>query len=171
MRLVACALTAVAASVLAALSAPSGEASGGTVGDGCLVVTNGFGKVAFTLSRGVVFGRFGEGTVKIEDLDVASTSVPKVYNALPVKIGERKYSYTGTLVRFRTTGPVRISIYAQFIDLSVVGRGTALLSASSFDFADNLFSVDAASFCEEGFQPLPLKPTRFPIAAPADTTS
>lgn len=162
---------AVAASVLAVFSAASGRASGGTVGDGCLVVSNGFGRVSFTLTRGVVFGRFGEGTVKIEDLDETDSSVPKVYNALQVKVGEHKYSYTGNLVRFRTTGPVKVSINAQFIDLSVVGKGTALLSANSFDVPDNVFSVDAASFCEEGFQELPLKPTKFPIAAPADTAS
>jgi hypothetical protein len=160
---------AVAASVLAVFSPASGRASGETVGDGCLVVTNGFGKVSFTLTRGVVFGRFGEGTVRIDDLDDLGSSVPKVYNALQVKVGDHKYSYTGSLVRFRTTGPVRITINAQFIDLSVVGKGTALLSANSFDVPDNLFSVDAASFCEEGFQEFPLKPARFSIAAAADT--
>jgi hypothetical protein len=169
-RLVACVSVAVAASVLAVFSVPPGRASGDTVGDGCLVVTNGFGRISFTLTRGVVFGRFAEGTVKIDDLDETDSTTPKVYNATQVKVGEHRYSYTGNLVRFRTSGPVRININAQFIDLSVVGKGSAVLWANSFDVLDNLFSVDASSFCEEGFQELPLKPTRFPIAAPADTT-
>ena len=50
-------------------------------------------------------------------------------------------------LRFRTTGAVRISVTAQFIDLSVVGKGAAWLSATSFDpdFAGR-FSVDTDSF-------------------------
>ncbi len=166
MRLVACACLAVAAGVLVVASPPSGRASGGTLGDGCLVVAGGFGKISLTLTRGVVFGRFGEGTVKIEDLTADDGTPPRVYNAPQVRVGDRRYSYTGNLVRFRTSGAVRININAQFIDLSVVGKGVAVLWSGTFDVLNNLFSVDSASFCEEGFQELPVKSTRFVISNP-----
>ena len=71
-------------------------------------------------------------------------------------------------VRFRATGPTKLIINAQFIDLSVAGKGTAVLSVGGFlpDITGNKFSVDAASFCEEGFQQMPPLPTRVPISSP-----
>jgi hypothetical protein len=167
-RLTFCAFLAVVAVAAASVSVSSGLASDTTVGDGCVVVQDGFGKVWLNLSRGVVFGRFQGGKVTIED-QTGSDGVPKVTgddSLVRTKVGENRTSYTGDLVRFRTSGAVKIYINAQFIDLSAVGKGTALLSADKFEVFDNLFSVDSASFCEEGFQEFPAKPTRFPIIGP-----
>jgi len=58
-------------------------------------------------------------------------------------------------------------VNAQFIDLSVAGRGAATLYVGSFipDFAGK-FSVDASSFCEANWQRMPLIPTRYSISSP-----
>ncbi len=86
----------------------------------------------------------------------------------PAKISDHVWRYgPADNLRFRATGPTKLIVNAQFIDLSVAGRGSAILSAASFDqtFAGS-FSVDAASFCGDKFQQMPLTPTRFSISSP-----
>jgi hypothetical protein len=179
MRPLLCAAVILASGLVVGIVAPRGDATANTPGDGCLVVTQGLGKVTISLTRGVVFGRFQQGTVKIDDVvagdgstvKVIAGTVPlagvKVTSPLPgAKTGDNVRLYTGDQVRFRTTGAVRITINAQLIDLSVAGKGTATLSATTFepDFSGT-FSVDAASFCEDNFQQMPATSTRFQIAS------
>jgi hypothetical protein len=171
MRPLLCAAVILASGLAVGIFAPRGEATANTPGDGCLVVQEGLGKVTIWLTRGVVFGRFLQGTVKIDDVVAGDGSTTKVIagtSPLPgVKFGDRARVYTGDQVRFRTTGAFRITLNAQRIDLSVAGKGTATLSATTFepDFSGT-FSVDAASFCEDNFQQMPATSTRFQISSP-----
>jgi hypothetical protein len=158
----------LAVGAAAGLAAPQGRATTRTPGDGCLVVQSGFGKVTVVLTRGVLFGRAQSGTVTIDDL-VAGDGTPRVFgfSITRTRVADRTYQYSGANLRFRSTGAVRLTVSdATFIDLSVVGRGAATLSSGTFDVPFNLFSVDSASFCEEGFQQMPVKPTRFVLASP-----
>jgi hypothetical protein len=180
MRPLLCAAFVLASGLVVGIFAPGGDASANTPGDGCLVVQEGLGKVAISLTRGVVFGRFQQGTVRIDDVvagdgstvRVIAGTAPlagvKVTSPLPgAKTSDHARLYTGDEVRFRTTGAVRISVNALRIDLSVAGKGTATLSATTFepDFSGT-FSVDAASFCEDNFQQMPATATRFQISSP-----
>jgi hypothetical protein len=58
-------------------------------------------------------------------------------------------------------------VNAQSVDLSVAGKGKAVLSVNGFsqDIAGK-FSVDAGSFCEDGFQKMPLNPTKVLVSSP-----
>jgi hypothetical protein len=166
-RLVAClvALTAVAAGFEAA----SGVAADKTPGDGCLVVQNGFGLVTVTVTRGVAIGRVGAGAITVEDTAVDDGKAPKVKGAQTLRAltgGRIRYESDSTM-RFRVSGGSKLTLNAQYVNLSFVGRGTAVLSAAGFEDVPgvdmNLFSYDAASFCEDNYQTLPGKPTRYSI--------
>lgn len=140
-------------------------------GDGCLVVDNGLGKVTINLKRGVVFGRFSSGLLNVNDLD--GDAKPPTINAgqtgtpQGVKISDHVTQYSADSMRFRTSGPEKLTINAQAIDLSVAGKGTVTLSSAGFepDFAGT-FSVDAASFCSDNFQQMPAVPKKFSISTP-----
>jgi hypothetical protein len=86
-----------------------------------------------------------------------------------VKIGEHVWKYgTATGVRFRTNGagPTKLTVYAQSMDLSVAGKGTAILSVTTFiPSISGTFSVDAASFCSEKFQQMPIAATKYQISS------
>lgn len=156
-------LIAVSGGVFAA----TGSARSTAPGDGCLVVSQGYGKVTVTLTRGVLFGRYSEGQLTYNDRggDVHLPSVPGV---TPTKPTDHTWLYSNANdVRFRTTGPTKLTINAQLINLSVAGKGTTTLTAGGFDpsFAGR-FSVDSDSFCEDNFQKMPVVPTKFQIASP-----
>jgi hypothetical protein len=172
MRPLLCAAFILATGLVVGVFAPGGEATTSTPGDGCLVVANGNGTVTVKLTRGVVFGRFQEGDVTIDDLSTSDGPIPSVYapGAL-VKLGDHRAEYTGSLIRFRTNGAVKIVVNAQSIALSVVGKGTAVLFAgdAAGKFIPRLsgtFSVDAASFCQDNLQQMPAASTRFQISSP-----
>jgi hypothetical protein len=142
-------------------------------GDGCLVVNKGFGKITLMLSRGIVFGRFQSGTLSYTDQDTTDnvTNLPKVPGVAFTKVNDHVWTYgpadTPTGVRFRSAGPTKLTVNAQSIDLSVAGKGKAVLSVAGFsqDIAGK-FSVDDDSFCEDNFQKMPLSPTKFLISSP-----
>jgi hypothetical protein len=153
------------------VAAPAGVATSSTPGDGCLVVSDGFGRVTINLTRGVVFGRFQSGSLLASDL---GAPLPRVTNALgqqlaPVKISDHLWKFgTADNVRFRTSGATKLTIReATFIELSVVGRGTTILSATTFDpTLAGKFSVDAASFCQDNLEQMPAVATKYPISSP-----
>jgi hypothetical protein len=150
--------------------AAAGEAQANSPGDGCLVVNKGFGKMTLTLSRGIVFGRFQSGTLTYTDQDTSDsvTNLPKVPGVSPTKVNDHVWTYgPADLVRFRSAGPTKLTVNATSVDLSVAGKGKAVLSVNGFiqDIAGK-FSVDASSFCEDGFQKMPLNPTRVLISSP-----
>jgi hypothetical protein len=188
MRPLLCAVVVLASGLVVGVVAPGGVASPSTVGDGCLVVQDGFGRVTVSLTRGIVFGRFQQGLLKVANpvpTDISSTgkgvvSPVKVFPAVPTKVTERWTTYSGEQVgeqvRFRTSGPVKIVVDAQGTDLSVVGKGLAILGAndqvgSATPKFSGTFSVDAASFCQDNFQEMPAVQKRFPIATPLTAPS
>ncbi len=170
-RLLAGVALVVVAGAIAGVFATGGDARSSTPGDGCLVVNKGFGKMTITLTRGVVFGRFQEGTLAYSDQDSGdtTTNLPKVPGVTPTKVNDHvwKFVAAGPNVRFRSAGPTKLIINAQSVDLSVAGKGTATLFLDRWiqDFAGK-FSVDATSFCEDNFQKMPLTPTKFQISSP-----
>jgi hypothetical protein len=157
----------VVSGLVAGVAATSGDARSSTPGDGCLVVSQGFGKITVTLTRGVIFGRFQSGSLSYNDQG-GTPSLPKVPLVIPVKLGDHVWKYgPADNLRFRATGPTRLTVNATFIDLSVAGRGSAILSAANFEQTiAGSFSVDAASFCGDNFQQMPLTPARFSISSP-----
>ena len=180
MRLFLCALAVLACGVVVGVAAPRGAAKTSAPGDGCLVVDSGFGNVTVSLSRGVIFGRVSSiNTITVDDLNPAD-SPPQILGAgsrtlLPD--GRVRYTgnQTGTPIRFRSTGAVKLRITdATLLDLSVAGKGTASLSSGTFDVpGQNLYSVDAASFCQDKFLVvpppttlLPGKPVKLSISSP-----
>jgi len=146
----------------AALAASSSQATRSAPGDGCLVVRDGKGIVIIN-ARGFVFGRFDQGSVTIDES--APGGAAKVFGWEKKRLlSETRTQYIGYDVRFRASGLFRLTVNAVFIDISAAGRGVATLAAP--DFLDvGKFSVDADSFCESGFQPLPDLPRKFVIAS------
>jgi hypothetical protein len=159
MRIAALAALALLSAALVASSAPARR---GAAGDGCLVVRSGKGSVVIS-GRGFVFGRFDQGSVTVDESLPGGTV--KVFGFERRRfLSDTRTQYLGFDVRFRASGPFRIAVNAVFIDISAAGRGVATLAAP--DFLDvGTFSVDAASFCEEGFQALPDLPKRFVIGS------
>jgi len=171
MRLLVCA-SVLAVSVVAGVFAPGGTARSTTPGDGCLVVTKGYGRITVALTRGVVFGRFQSGTLKYDDQGLDPT-LPRVAGVRPTKLGDHVWVYgPGDGVRFRASGPTKLVVYAQSIDLSVAGRGAAVVSDAGLDAVPsvlnppyNAYSVDSGSFCEDNFQKMPQFPVRVQISS------
>lgn len=159
--LVACALA-----LLSALPAAVSQASRRVPGDGCLVVRDGRGIVTVA-GKGYVFGRFDQGNVVIEDPEPGAGTV-KVFGSDRTRpLSETRTIYIGDQVRFRASGRFKFRVNANSgIGLSVVGRGTAVLSSDDFLDAGE-FSVDTASFCDDGFQAMPDVPTRYVIGGSA----
>jgi hypothetical protein len=160
----------VLAIVTAGALAATGSAEPNALGDGCLVVKQGYGKVVVTLTRGVVLGRFQEGSVSYSDTDgdATSTNLPKVPGVTPTKLGDHLWKFGPAVnVRFRSSGPTKLIVNAQLIDLSVAGKGTATVWTNGFiqEFAGQ-YSVDDDSFCEAGFKKMPLAPTKVQISSP-----
>jgi hypothetical protein len=163
MRPLLCAAVVLVSGLVVGVFAPGGHATAQTPGDGCLVVQSGFGNVSMVLSRGAVFGRLQSGTVTTEDTVAGDGPPPKVTGAnIKTLLPDGRVRYKGDYLRFRTTGPVKIKIAdAVYLDLSVVGKGVAFLSAGTFGgVPNNLYSADAATFCEDNLLPLPVAPAK-----------
>lgn len=174
MRPLLCAALIVVSGVVAGVFAGEGTAKVATPGDGCLVVQNGFGRVTVTLMRGVVLGRFSQGTLFYNDQG-GDVNLPKVPGVQPTKslVNDHVWKYEGTPLRFRANGPTKLTIDAQWINLSVAGKGSASLSRAGLEFVpstlnppSNAYSVDSASFCAANFQKMPLTLTRVQISSP-----
>ena len=175
MRPLLCAAAILVSGAVAGVYAAVVSARSTTPGDGCLVVQGGFGKVTVTLTKGVVFGRYTDGFLLYNDQG-GDVNLPNVPGVFPTKslINDNVWKYSNaTNVRFRTTGPTKLTIDATFINLSVAGKGTAVLSRAGLTHVpstllppSNAYSVDAASFCEDNFQKMPLALTKVQIASP-----
>ena len=177
MRALLCAALIAVSGAVAGVFASSGAARTATPGDGCFVVESGFGKVSITLTRGVIFGRFQSGYLTYSDLNLDVTRLPTVSGQQATKTSEHVWTYpTSENARFRATGPTKLVIYAQAMDLSVAGKGYAWITKSGLDFAPstlnppyNAYSVDATSFCGAGFQKMPVLRTKVQISSPVAT--
>jgi hypothetical protein len=151
--------------LMLALPAGAGALKGGP-GDGTLVLENAQGVVGLAV-RGGVIGRFDQGTIEVVDVVLGDDNVPIVrgYQQM-TRFGPRRTEYSGEGVRFRLIGGFyRVRISAIAMDVSVVGRGTALLDGSGFSDQPGRFAVNGGPF-----QDMPDTPTRFtlgqPLAAP-----
>ncbi len=177
MRPLLCAALIAVSGVLAGIFASGVAAQSRTAGDGCLVVQGGYGRVYINLTRGVIFGRFESGYLQYSDLNLDVTQLPKVTGISPTKTKDHLWTYpTANNVRFRATGPTKLIVYAQSMDLSVAGKGTASIARNGLDFVPatltppaNAYSVDSASFCGANFQKMPLLPTKVQISSPVAT--
>jgi len=143
----------------------SASSQGGTAAsdDGCLAVSAGRGIVSVN-AKGFVFGRFDQGQVDIDDPIAADGQVRVFGWEKKRSLTETKTRYTGFGVRFRASGLFRFRIEAIGVDLSLAGKGTATVSSDDFIDAGE-FSIDAPSFCEANFQPVPDVPRKLVIAA------
>ena len=134
-------------------------------------MNKGFGKITITLSRGIVFGRFQSGTLTYTDQDTSDsvTNLPKVPGVSPDEGQRPRLDVRAGRPRPLPLGGADEADRerAASVDLSVAGKGKAVLSVNGFiqDIAGK-FSVDASSFCEDGFQKMPLNPTRVLISSP-----
>jgi len=140
--------------------------------DGCLVVNGGNGLVTITAQGGII-GRVSSGTVTIEDLNPADPSRPKVFGwDSKIDLSKTKTQYVGSPdLRFRFTGggPFHVVVNAVNIDLSVVGRGRALLSGAGIAQEGGSYSADAGSLCASGIKSFPDAPTRVVLGTPTTT--
>jgi len=175
MRPLLCAAVVLASGLVVGIFVPSGAASASAPGDGCLVVKSGFGNVSIALTRGVVFGRVQSAeSITTDDTVEGDFAPPRVIGADSRRVlqdGSVRYTTNATSpgsMRFRSTGAVKIKItQATFLDLSVVGKGVAVLSNGGLNGApNNQYSADAASFCQDAFLPLTLKPIKVSISSP-----
>jgi hypothetical protein len=160
-RLLVPLLILAAAVPAAALSARAPQPT-----DGTLAVRDGRGKVTVVI-KGSLIGRFGSGTLKIEDLDGNEGSDPVVRGYKTVKWGRGNApTYSGKNVRFRLIGGrFRVQFSGKGLFFSLVGHGKVLLdgSGSLTDriFYDGFYSLNGAE--EES---LPDDPMWFQLTAP-----
>ena len=116
-------------------------------GDGTLVVDNGNGSVVVR-ARGGILGRFDQGSVIISDLDPTDGRVPVVSGAETFRfLSGGRTLYSGDDIRFRMIGGLfRVQVNATGIDVSAVGRGSAVLDASGFTDCPGRYSIDGGPF-------------------------
>ena len=147
--------------VVAALAVPSVVlAERNAKGDGTLSVRSGYGSVALSLNRGIVFGRIDSGRITVgtdgdfEDFDTC-TFVPSTK--------DDSITCRGSDLRFRfTTSKLdEIRVSGKEINVTAVGQGTGKIKAS-------LDALDVGSYSLNGgvFAELPLFEKKFTLAAP-----
>lgn len=117
--------------------------------DGTLAVRDGRGKVTVTI-KGSLIGRFGSGTLKVEDFEADEGSDPVVRGYRSVKWGRGNApTYSGKNVRFRLIGGrFRVQFSGKGLFFSLVGRGKVMLdgngSIEDGIFYDGFYSVNGA---------------------------
>lgn len=142
-----------------ALPAAAGALIAGP-GDGSLVVENAQGVVTLNL-RGGIIGRFDQGTLEIYNPVANDGPAPVVRGYQQVRdLGPRRKQYSGEGdVRFRLIGGVfRVRITAIGLDVSAVGRGSAVLDGTGFADQPGRFSLNGGPF-----QQMPGTATRFTL--------
>jgi hypothetical protein len=152
-------LVTVIAVLALALPAGAGALKRGP-GDGSLVVENAQGVVTLAV-RGGVIGRFDQGTLEVIHPVTGDNSGLIVRGYQKVReLGPRRTQYSGEGdVRFRLIGGFyRVRISAIGLDVSAVGRGTAVLDGSGFADQTGRFSVNGGPF-----QTMPDEATRFTL--------
>ena len=157
---------AVILGVLAlALPAAAGALLGGS-GDGTLVVDNANSVVQLRV-RGGIIGHFDQGTIEVVDPIEGDGPGPVVKQCHDIAPGPKRIRCTSSDVRFRLIGGLfRVRIEAVGIDLSVVGRGAAVLDASTFgDPQTGRYALNGGPY-----QPIPRVSTVFTLGAPLTAT-
>jgi hypothetical protein len=136
-------------------------------GDGSLVVDNARGLVTVR-ARGGIIGRFDSGRLVIEDPIEGDGSGPIVYGADRIReLGPRTTLYIGEDIRFRLIGgSYRVSVNAYGMDISAVGRGTAMLDGSGFTDQPGRFQINGGTW-----QSMPDTATRYTLGVSTQQTS
>ena len=118
--------------VVLALPAGAGALQRGP-GDGTLVVDNSQGSILLRV-RGGIIGRFDSGSIDVTTVVEGDGPAPVVKNCGDVAPARKRIVCASeTEVRFRLIGGLyRVKIDAIGVDLSVVGRGSAILDGSLF---------------------------------------
>lgn len=129
-------------------------------GDGSLVVENAQGVVTLTM-RGGIIGRFDQGTLEVFNPIANDGAAPVVRGYQQVRdLGPHRKQYSGEGdVRFRLIGGAyRVRITAIGLDVSAVGRGSAILDGTGFTDQPGRFSLNGGPF-----QEMPSTATRFTL--------
>ncbi|MFN2470498.1 MAG: hypothetical protein ABR583_05815 [Gaiellaceae bacterium] len=129
-------LLAASVAVLAVLAAATASSGSPGVGPGAGTLTLRDGRGNFVLQmKGAVIGRVDRGRITIEDPDATDGAAPIVKGAeLRKPVSEGVTTYGGKGIRFRLFGgrfTVRIT-NGTGVQLSVVGRGKAMLEGAGF---------------------------------------
>jgi hypothetical protein len=118
--------------------------------DGTLAVRDGRGKVQMTV-KGSLIGRFGNGSITIEELSSDEDTEPVVRGFRTFKWGRNGNlrTYTGKNVRFRLIGGrYRVSFNAKGLFFSLVGKGRVQLdgngSVEDGIFYDGFYSLNGS---------------------------
>jgi hypothetical protein len=138
---------------------------------GALSVERGRGSVMLDL-RGSILGRLSSGTLRVTDLTPADRYAPLVFGrkVTQERINARTSVYRGQGLRFRMLGGgYRAVVRGNGIDLSAVGKGSAVLRGDPRFFGDDVgvYSLEGVD-CElepESCIPLPLQAERFTLGA------
>jgi two-component system alkaline phosphatase synthesis response regulator PhoP len=138
---------------------------------GALSVERGRGSVMLDL-RGSILGRLSSGTLRVTDLTPADRYAPLVFGrkVTQERINARTSVYRGQGLRFRMLGGgYRAVVRGNGIDLSAVGKGSAVLRGDPRFFGDDVgvYSLEGVD-CElepESCLPLPLQAERFTLGA------
>jgi hypothetical protein len=152
--------------LVALLAAASAAVAGKTSpGDGTLALHGGRGTFLLQPLTGSVIGRLDRGKLTITDLDFAGSG-PIVRGKYTVRVRGTMLVYSGKDIRFRILGgrsTVRID-NAVGVELSVVGRGRAMLKGAGFEelgLSDGEYSLNGDSL-----MPVPEERTWLNLKAP-----
>jgi hypothetical protein len=127
-------------------------------GDGSLVVENAQGVVILAV-RGGIIGRFDQGTIEVFNPVAGDGPEPVVRGYQKIReLGPRRTQYSGEGdVRFRLIGGAyRVRISAIGLDVSAVGKGTAVLDGTGFADQSGRYSLNG-----DVFKAMPSTATRF----------
>jgi hypothetical protein len=129
---------------MAALAAP------GASTDGSLAVRDGRGKVHLVV-KGSLIGRFGSGSLTIEELngEIGTEPVVRGYEAFRWGRNGKARTYSGKSVRFRLIGGrYRVTFNGRGLNFSLVGRGRVQLdgngSLEDGIFYDGFYSLNGS---------------------------
>ncbi|HZQ66717.1 MAG TPA: hypothetical protein VFA66_15990 [Gaiellaceae bacterium] len=138
-------------------------------GDGTLAVDNAKGSIQLRVKGGII-GRFDQGgTIDVYDPIAGDGAAPVIKGCeFKEQVGPRHWECSSSQaeVRFRLIGGLyKVTIEANGIDLSIVGRGSAVLDGSGFDDQTGRYSVNGGSY-----QPFPHISTKLSVSTPAQAT-
>jgi hypothetical protein len=153
--------------LVAAVVFPAATLGAGEAADGSLAVRDGHGKIVLVV-RGSLIGRFGAGSLMIEQLSEGEGTEPVVrgYKTFKWGKGGNARTYAGKGVRFRLIGGrYRVQFNGKGLHFSLVGRGRVQLDGhGSLDegvFYDGFYSLNGSE--EES---LPDEPTWLNLGGP-----
>jgi hypothetical protein len=139
--------------------------------DGSLAVRDGRGKVTLNV-KGSLIGRFGGGSLTIEDLseDVGSEPVVRGYRSFKWGRNGKARMYSGKGVRFRLIGGrYRVVFTGRGLFFSLVGKGRVQLdgfgSVATGVFYDGFYSLNGSE--EESLPDEPTWVTLAPSSPPS----